>query len=237
MGKSIQSAGRTDTGVHAEGQVAAFEMDWQHPPGELLQAINANLPPDLAVRSIRIAPDAFHPRFSALARVYRYRLFCDEIRDPVRERFAWRVWPEVDLDRLNAAAGLLVGTHDFKAFGTPPRPGTSTVRHISSAIWMVSDEGVCFEIRGNAFLYHMVRRLVFFQVQIGLGRLALADLEESLDRQVFLKPGLAPPNGLTLLRVDYPVPESEINPIILAKGSMNTLAACGEDDRGQDIRP
>ncbi len=85
QGRAVLSAGRTDTGVHATGQVAAFHLDWQHSMAELLRAINANLPEDVSAREISEAPEEFHPRFDAKARTYRYRIFVDEIRNPLRE--------------------------------------------------------------------------------------------------------------------------------------------------------
>jgi len=202
-GKGILSAGRTDTGVHASGQVIAFDLDWAHPEKELVQALNANLPVDVAARSVSLADPEFHPRYGAKARRYRYHLFCDEVRDPLREQYAWRVWPAVDPDRLQAAAAALTGSHDFAAFGSPLRPGGSTVRKVFSADWQAVDGKLMFDVVANAFLYHMVRRLVFLQVQAGQGRLTLEDLKGGISSQVPQKPGLAPPQGLVLAEVYY----------------------------------
>jgi len=236
--RSVLSAGRTDTGVHAAGQVIAFELDWAHSQEALLRAINAHLPEDVAAREIHPVPGNFHPRYSALSRRYHYRLFCQAVRDPLRERYAWRVWPPVDVDRLEAAAQFWIGSHDFAAFGTPPRPGGSTLRTIFEAGWLSSTDELVFQIRGNAFLYHMVRRLVFTQVQVGQARLSLADLRAGLDHQVQLLPGLAPACGLVLMEVLYPPFEAQDNSNFIAEGSFNnTLAVSGEDDRGQDLRP
>ena len=96
-GRTVLSAGRTDTGVHASGQVIAFDLEWAHPAEELLRALNANLPEDVAAREIHEADLEFHPRYWAVSRRYRYRLFCQETRDPLRERYAWRVWPPVEM--------------------------------------------------------------------------------------------------------------------------------------------
>ncbi len=233
QGRTILSAGRTDTGVHAEGQVIAFDLDWRHSLAELLRALNANLPQDIAAREARQAPADFHPRYAAVGRRYRYRLFCQELRAPLRERYAWRVWPAVDGDGLQAAARLLPGTHDFSAFGTPPRPGSSPVRSVARAGWQRQQEDWVFEIEANAFLYHMVRRLVFVQVQVGQGRVSLEEMRGSLDEGRDQIPGLAPPNGLALVEVIYP-------PASLAGDldkDVHTLAVSGEDDRGQDLRP
>jgi len=206
-GRTILSAGRTDTGVHAAGQVIAFELDWApHTPVELLQALNANLPEDVAAREVREAAEDFHPRYSARARCYRYRLFCQEVRDPLRERYAWRVWPAVDESLLDDAARVLTGAHDFAAFGSPPKAGGSTLRTIYSARWERSGDELAFEVTGNAFLYRMVRRLVFVQVQVGQGRLAVRELEHAMIEPAALIPGLAPARGLALMEVrDDPI--------------------------------
>jgi tRNA pseudouridine38-40 synthase len=204
QGKTILAAGRTDTGVHASGQVIAFDLDWAHSPEALRSALNAHLPPDAAVQSVRQAPADFHPRYAAVARRYRYRLFCRPVRDPLRERYAWRVWPAVDLERMQQATPALLGTHDFAAFGTPPRTGGSTVRSVIHAGWTGLADELDFEIVANAFLFRMVRRLVGFLVAIGQGlqppEALLGCLESSPPALVQY---LAPPHGLTLVEVIY----------------------------------
>lgn len=209
QGEALLAAGRTDTGVHASGQVVAFDLNWQHSPGDLLRALNANLPGDLAVRKVVAVREDFHPRYEALARRYQYRLFCDEIRDPLRERYAWRVWPAIAFDRLNQASRAIPGTHDFATFGAPPKPGGNTIRTVLEAGWRVEGTDVVFEITGNAFLYHMVRRLVSLQVEIGQGRLHPVEVNRCLEsRNPAMVKGLATPQGLTLIEVIY---QSEIN--------------------------
>jgi tRNA pseudouridine38-40 synthase len=203
QGRTILSAGRTDTGVHAAGQVVAFDLDWPHSNQELGRALNALLPRDVAVSSVSEAGTDFHPRFEAAARTYRYRLYCSADRHPLLERFAWRVWPQVDLDLLNEAARLLLGTHDYAAFGSPPKAGGNTVRTVARAFWQAEEETLRFEVTANAFLYHMVRRMVFLQVAAAQHRLSLEELEQGVRAAQPLTPGLAQPHGLVLLRVDY----------------------------------
>ena len=208
--KSALLAGRTDTGVHATGQVASFDLDWQHTDGDLLRALNANLPADMAARDVRIAPADFHPRFDASSRRYRYRLFCETVRDPLREKFTWRVWPEMDGDLLQQAAPLFVGQHDFASYGTPPRAGSSTVRTVMNSSWRQVDDEWHYEVQANAFLYRMVRRLVFVQVAVAQGKTSVEAVAGSLAGQVAgserseLPSGLAPAHGLTLVEVTYP---------------------------------
>ncbi|MBT3321263.1 MAG: tRNA pseudouridine(38-40) synthase TruA [Anaerolineae bacterium] len=201
---SVLIAGRTDAGVHASGQVVAFDFDWKHNLNDLRNALNATLPAELAVSSVKIAPDEFHPRFDATARLYRYRIFCQETRDPLRERFMWRVKPALDGEILNKLAEMLPGKHDFSAFGSPPRPGGSTERHLMQASWRKQADEWIFEVEANAFLYHMVRKLVFKQVMVAQHKVDVEKFAQSLANQAEITSGIAPPNGLTLVEVSYP---------------------------------
>jgi len=203
--KAVTLAGRTDTGTHASGQVAAFDLDWGHDVEALQKALNSHLPHDLAVREARQVIDTFHPRFDARSRCYCYSLFCDSVRDPLRERYAWRLWPAIiDLAPL---AEIWCGTHDFAAFGTPTHKAGSTVRTVFSAEWTNRGDEWTFEIRADAFLYRMVRRLVYVQVAVGQGRLPAETLVRALERTIGNKEpipaGLAPASGLTLVDVCY----------------------------------
>jgi len=213
QGKSLLAAGRTDTGVHATGQVIAFDLEWNHPLEELQEALNATLPQDVVARQVKPVPANFHPRRDAISRTYFYHIFFEEIRNPLRERYAWRVWPEADPQRLRQSAQELVGQHDFSAFGSPPRAGSSTVRKVSQADWHpeANGDGWIFLVQAEAFLYHMVRRMVSLQVEIAQGKYVSCTLQEYLQPQnrVECEPpvtvqGLAPPNGLVLVEVGYP---------------------------------
>jgi tRNA pseudouridine38-40 synthase len=201
---SIIGAGRTDSGVHASGQVVGFDHEWEHTSEDLRDALNANLPADIAVIAVERVDEGFHPRYSALARSYTYRLFCDRVRQPLKERYAWRVWPPVSLDILHAVSKKVIGEHDFSAFGSPLKPGGSTIREIFSASWRSDQDYFLFEILGNAFLYHMVRRLVNFQVEIGQGKREIEDFDLPLSGECEeTVQGLAPARGLVLKEVRY----------------------------------
>jgi tRNA pseudouridine38-40 synthase len=207
--RSILSAGRTDSGVHASGQVFAFDLDWQHSPEALQAALNACLPADIAVQMVRVVRPDFHPRYDAVARRYRYHIYCQPARDPIRDRYAWRIWPAVTLESLRQVARLLIGAHDFAAFGTPPRAGGSTLRTVYEADWVRNGSDLSFEVSANAFLYRMVRRIVFTQVLVAQDRLDVQDVVQSWQQSSQkMFQGLAPPQGLTLLAVEYPVEES-----------------------------
>ena len=202
---SILAAGRTDAGVHAEGQVVAFDFDWQHSLLDLKNALNAALPTDLAAQEVQRTADKFHPRYDALARTYRYQIFCQPTRDPLRERYAWRVWPELDLPSLESSAQLLVGEHDFAAFGTPPKVGGITIRQVFSAGWQREADAFNFEVSANAYLYHMVRRMVSTQVEIGQGKQTQEWLSGYLTGDFAeMIQGLSPAHGLFLSHVQYP---------------------------------
>ncbi|MCK4741962.1 MAG: tRNA pseudouridine(38-40) synthase TruA [Anaerolineales bacterium] len=201
---SLRAAGRTDSGVHARGQVIAYQLAWKHPPEDLTMAINANLPYDVAVRKTLLAQKDFHPRHSAVSRRYRYRLFIDKTRDPLRERYAWRISAEADMQLLNRAADMIVGRQDFGAFGSAPRPEGSTVREIFESVWDRQDDELWFEIEANAFLYHMVRRLVSALLAIGFGKMEMDELIAAVQNpNQKWDGGLAPSQGLCLLSVKY----------------------------------
>jgi tRNA pseudouridine38-40 synthase len=206
QGSSILLAGRTDTGVHASGQVAAFDLEWNHTPEDLCNALNAILPQDVSVRTATDCAADFHPRFDALSRSYRYQIFCGRVRDPLRERYAWRVWPILDVGRLQDAASQLLGARDFSPFGRATREGGSTVREIQRARWLQTGDQLTFEVTANAFLYHMVRRMVFVQVSVAQGKLPAGIIAQALaaPQSQPMFQGLAPSQGLTLVEVSYP---------------------------------
>jgi tRNA pseudouridine38-40 synthase len=210
-GRSVIMAGRTDTGVHATGQVASFDLVWSHSDDELVRALNAALPADMAVHKTRIVHATFHPRFDASSRCYRYKLFCQSLRHPIRERFAWRVWPAISSQVLAETSKLFLGTHDFSAFGSPTTPKGGTVRTVLKAEWSHPEEDEWhFDVQADAFLYRMVRRLVFVQVALAQGKISAEAITGSLVERSAKKllAGLAPAHGLTLVEVAYSMNES-----------------------------
>ena len=200
----ILGAGRTDTGVHAAGQVISFCVPWQHGPETLQKALNANLPPDIVVRNLMYCEAGnFHPRFDAVSRKYRYTILNQPLRDVFKHRYAMWVSQPLNFSQMQTAASLFVGTHDFASFGRPPQ-GENTVRTIFEASWMKQDNTLIFEIRANAFLYRMVRNIVGTMLAVGLGNLkpeAIKDILKAKDRS--LAPPPAMPNGLSLVEVSY----------------------------------
>ena len=203
QGRAIMPSGRTDSGVHAKGQVVSFNLDWNHPDYALQNALNAFLPADIAVQSVQqVAPD-FHPRYDALSRQYRYQLYWQSARDPLRDRYAWRLERKPELSMMQAAANDLLGEHNFIAFGKALKEDGTTIRRIYSADWVEEEDGMSFTIIGNAFLYHMVRRIVYVLVRIGLGELPVETVRLGLENLSTGIVSLAPARGLTLEAVTF----------------------------------
>ena len=204
--RTIILAGRTDSGVHAAGQVASCNLEWKHSETALEKALNARLPGDLAVRSARMVDDTFHARYSARTRMYQYRLFVSPSQNPLAERYAWRVWPEPGLAELQQAAELFIGEHDYRAFGSAPKKGGSTVRQVFQSQWRREADGLQYAIRANGFLYHMVRRIVLAQVQTASGLVTLETLQSAFNDGNAISAGMAPAKGLVLAEVSYDDP-------------------------------
>lgn len=203
---TVIGAGRTDAGVHALGQVIAFDVEWRHSDGDLLRAINAYLPDDIAVQDIT-QQSGFHPRFDALARVYQYQIVQSAVRQPLLCCRAWQVSGELDGAAMQQGAHLLIGKHAFAAFGKPPQ-GENTVRTIFHSQWTREDTAYgalwMYRIEADAFLQHMVRRIVGALVDVGRGMLTVERFEVIFRGADLAASGtLAPPHGLTLEMVKY----------------------------------
>jgi tRNA pseudouridine38-40 synthase len=196
-------AGRTDAGVHARGQVIAFDTDWHHGPVALGRALNANLPLDVAVRGVERVERGFHPRFGARRRTYVYTINNQMSPSPLLRRTTWHRRRPLDESVMNEASALLIGEHDFATFGRPP-VGDNTVRRVTRARWRREGDLLDFTIEANAFLYRMVRSLVGSLCQVGEGGWSVSTFSElfsAADRT--LAGPTAPPQGLCLLSVIY----------------------------------
>jgi len=199
----IIGAGRTDAGVHAQGQVIAFSTAWRHPVGELQRALNAVLPKGIVVRELGAVAKGFHPRFDAVNREYRYTILNQPLRSPLARRCAYHFVRPLNVAAMNEAAGVLVGSLDFASFGRAPQ-GDNTVREVYQARWTSEEPFVCFDIVANAFLYRMVRSLVGTLVLVGTGELSPGGFEEILRSADRSRAGqVAPAHGLCLTKVNY----------------------------------
>ncbi len=210
----VVGSGRTDAGVHAEGQVIGFRAAWRHGTSDLHRALNAVLPPDIAVVALDEAPEEWHPRFSAKWRHYRYTVRNAAWRSPLTRRYALHVSQPFALTDLQAAAAVFVGEHDFASFGRPMQEGESTVRMIFRSGWRQEGEMLYYDVVGNAFLRGMVRSLVGSMLSVGLGQMTVAQLGDTLaakDRSLAVPPAAA--CGLCLMHVEYDGPLSNGTPL------------------------
>ena len=200
----LHGAGRTDAGVHALGQVAAFDTTGGLPPGRLRDGLNHYLPPDAAVvEAYETAPD-FDPRRHALSRVYRYSLLTRRARSPLRRRFTHAVSGPPDAAAMAAVLATLQGEHDFAPFcGRYPEGKPTRRRILRTAVWREGAE-VHIEIEGNAFLPQQVRRMAAAVLEVGLGERTSREFEElaKSGRRGAAEAAL-PPQGLTLRQVKY----------------------------------
>ena len=202
----VVAAGRTDTGVHATGQVVGIVVPQRWEPQELRRALNAVLPRDIWVAEASVAPADFHARYHAVARGYVYRLgTADAARSPFMRRWCWPLEQPVSLEVLNDAAARTVGNHSFLAFAKVGQAHRGDRCIVHRAEWRAtSDATATFHVVANRFLHHMVRYLVGTMVDIAHGRRPATHIDALLDG----KPGLimskpAPPQGLFLSRVYY----------------------------------
>ena len=207
---TVIGAGRTDAGVHALAQVAAFTLARDIDPATLVRALNANLPPAVRALDAAIVPASFHPQFNAHAKVYRYRICNADAVSPFERGRVWHVPGPLHVDAMRAAARLLEGDHDFVAFQATGSDVETTRREIFSSriVDCGSSPGsalLCYEVAGDGFLRHMVRIIVGSLVEIGRGRQSaewLGRVLASRDRRA--AGPTAPPHGLFLVRVEYP---------------------------------
>ncbi|MBN1963717.1 MAG: tRNA pseudouridine(38-40) synthase TruA [Anaerolineae bacterium] len=201
---TVYGAGRTDAGVHASGQVIAFDARWRHDPQALLRALNAHLPTDIALQRITIAAPDFHPRFAARSRSYEYRLYTRRVRQPLWARTHWQIPYPLDVRAMQQGAALLLGTRDFATFGQPPQ-GENTTRHVmESVVVPLAEDVLVYRVTANAFLQRMVRAIVGTLVEVGRGAMSLDQLQAARDAADRSLAGpSAPPHGLTLIAVRY----------------------------------
>ena len=206
----VTCAGRTDTGVHATGQVVHFDTPSARDDRGWLLGANSNLPDDISVMWARQVDDAFHARFTATGRNYRYCILNRLERSALHRHRAWWVYQPLNAERMQEAARLLLGEHDFSAFRAAGCRANTPHRNITRLSIERDGDWITLEVSANAFLQHMVRNITGSLLAVGEGEQSvewLADVLESRDRK---RGGIAaPPHGLTLVSVDYP-PETGI---------------------------
>jgi tRNA pseudouridine38-40 synthase len=204
----VHGAGRTDAGVHALAQCAHVDLpDNRFGTEKWLAALNSRLPPTIRVLRCRYVPATFHARFSAIGKVYRYRIWNDPILLPFENGRAWHIASPLNFHELEATAQEFCGEHDFAAFAANRgKPGESTVRLIHRVKIRRAGARCVIEIEGNGFLYKMVRLMVGALVRVGLGKASREEIALALTapkKGCGLTKLVAPADGLFLVRVRY----------------------------------
>ncbi len=199
---TLHGSGRTDSGVHALGQTASFQTESELPCEKLRDAINAHLPPDIAVLEVEdVAPD-FHARYSARSKVYRYVIVNGAVRPALKRKRCLFVRTDLDVERMREAAAFGVGRHDFAAFCA--EPPENTVRNVMRLDVTGRGDSIEIEIEADGFLYNMVRRIVGTLVEVGRGKIAASEMRGLLDGGAKGAGGpTVPAKGLHLVEVKY----------------------------------
>jgi tRNA pseudouridine38-40 synthase len=201
---SVIGAGRTDSGVHALGQVASFHTERDWPASSWMRALNAVLPEDIAVRSTTLVEPGFHAQHDARGKLYRYRILHRPTRPTVDRAFVWHIYRPLDEAAMQQAATSLIGSQDFSSFEGALTDNNNPICHLQRLTVIRHDDQILIEAYADRFLKHMVRAIVGTVVEVGLGRRAPASLAEVLRARDRSAAGLtAPAHGLFLMRVDY----------------------------------
>ena len=201
---SVVGSGRTDAGVHAEGQVAHFDTSSTVPAEKFYLALNAILPESVKIRSSERVSDDFNARFSAKKKTYEYNFYISETVLPLKDRFAVMTDGKFDFDVMRKCAEEFIGTHDFNAFSSTGSKVKTTERTIYSLTFSLFDGGFSIAVTGNGFLYNMVRVIVGALCSVGKGERTIADVKAALTsgkRDRLFK--TMPAKGLTLKSVEY----------------------------------
>lgn len=201
---AVIGASRTDSGVHAMGNVAVFDTESRIPGDKFCFALNQRLPEDIVIReSCEVAAD-FHPRYAECTKTYEYRIYNATHRNPLNTRYTYFYHGELDCNKMREAAQYLVGEHDFASFCSAGAQVKTTVRRIYSVEIEEIEHTIIIRIKGNGFLYNMVRIIAGTLLQAGTGAFEPQNMQNIINSCNREKAGpTAPPQGLTLVRIDY----------------------------------
>lgn len=202
----IQSSGRTDKGVHAMAQVFHFETPFSIQPTSWRNALQTLVPDDIEIGRVQEVSDSFHARYSAVAKEYRYYVLNTPERDLFQRNYAWFSNASYDLEKMQEACQILEGTHDFTTFSSAKSTVKgSKVRTMHKVYCYREGPYICFELRGTGFLQHMVRIIVASLLDVGCGKITVADIRRILQEKDRSEAGLTiPAVGLYLWEVSYP---------------------------------
>lgn len=203
---TIEGSGRTDSGVHAFGQVASLTVDTKLGADDIFRALNGLLPREICIKESKEVAPGFHARFDAIGKTYRYCILNRILKDPFRRKYVWHIQKNLNIEAMREAAGYFIGEHDFKSFENAGSPRLHTVRHITSTVLNEFDDGMLhFEVSANGFLQNMVRNIMGTLVDVGMSRTRPEKIKEIIEAKDRTKAGpTAPPLGLFLLEVYYP---------------------------------
>lgn len=200
----IIGASRTDSGVHARGNVAVFDSDTSIPPERIAYALNQHLPEDIAVVRSEEVPADWHPRYCGCTKTYEYHILNAEVPDPTRRLTTYFVSYKLDIAKMQQAAEYLVGEHDFASFCNIHTDVEDTVRTIYELQVFKQEDELTIRIRGNGFLYNMVRIIVGTLLRVGRGYYTPEQVKEILEAKDRQAAGVtAPPQGLMLVKIEY----------------------------------
>lgn len=205
-GRSVKvvGAGRTDAGVHAQGQVAHFQLETDIPPSGLLKGVNSILPADIRVLEAELAPEDFHARYSARSKTYQYFLDLSPVASPFRTRYTLHHPHSLDRDAMSHAAERFLGRRDFEAFRASSCEAKTTQRECTASRFFEKGMELVYEIAANGFLHHMVRNIVGTLLEVGRGKLSADDIDGLFAGRDRSRSGpTAPARGLHLIRVRY----------------------------------
>jgi tRNA pseudouridine38-40 synthase len=201
---SVIGAGRTDSGVHALGQVASFRTDRDWSASNWMRALNAVLPKDIAVRSSALMDDRFHAQHDARGKLYTYRILHRPARPTVDRAFVWHIYRPLNEVAMQQSAATLIGSQDFSSFEGSLTDNSNPICHLQRLTVIRHDDEILIEAYADRFLKHMVRAMVGTVVEVGLGKRTPDSLTEVLRARDRSAAGqTAPPHGLCLMRVDY----------------------------------
>ena len=198
-------SGRTDSGVHAFGQVANFKTKSQLNIHSIQKALNSLLPPDIVIRRAEEVEEGFHARKQSKSKVYEYRILNRELRSAFHHEYAWHIPQKLDLEEMRKATRVLIGEHDFSSFRSVGSPTRTAIRRVIRAEWKRGRDGfIRFEVEANGFLKQMVRAMVGTLVEVGKGKIDSEEFQKILNSKDRKKAGpTAPAHGLFLREVKY----------------------------------